>query len=115
MKTAARLSWLLLLLGVPFLWQSSYEIVVLTVSSGPQNVFFSIAHTAPGYLMLVLASGAFSLLCTLILSVVAILTLLRRGGFGSVELVAIRVTALFLVLHAIAFLSYGWWAPRLAT
>jgi hypothetical protein len=98
--------------AVPFLFESSLEIYVLTLLLGPQMVFFSVVHTASSFLLYgLMLSGA----CLALATVFGLVCVVARrlGALGPpFPIVIVAVFTALFASHIALFASYDWWSAR---
>ena len=92
--------------SLPFFLDTAFEMYLLTLIHGPQMLFFSLAHIAPVFFLVVWLSGvAFACLAAFALGVV-VLNLLgvlnAEKGYARMMLVVLLVQ----VAHAALLLTY---------
>lgn len=114
LRAWAKLGYLLLVLSVPALLEIFFEVVILTSSSGPQMLFYSIIHTASGPVGLVLGV---SVLAIPVYAVYALGLLVARGlGKLAEPGRHFRIMMVWLAFQALLFvllLTYDYWAYAL--
>ena len=104
---ARRIFVVCLFLALPgVLWQA-FEMYGLTLG-GAQMLFFSIVHTMPPLVLLVLLAVP-SVVVLLIQSVTALFAVQYRSKIG-ISKSALTVLSVFLVAHSAALLSYDTWS-----
>ncbi len=112
--TAHLLAYALLILAIPFFFESAFEMYGLTLIRGQQMLFFSITHTGS---TLVLTSLLLSWVCFAALTIysgwVAVLRFFSvrsyKDNFGRIFTIAFAVT----LTHTILLMTYDHWARLL--
>lgn len=101
---------LLAIASAPFLLESAFEMYVLTLVNGPQNLFFSIAHLWP-IAMVIIAISGLSSLCLLTLMLATTLGPAVRSVRGGERFPLARVVVTTLLgVHLVLLATYGVWA-----
>ena len=96
-----------------FFLQTSFEMYFLTLTRGPQMLFFSMAHGAPIFFLLVLLSGIAFVCLGLWAFGVTVLSLAGKlnisGNYRRLMLIVLIVQ----VVHSALLLTYERWASAL--
>ena len=101
----------LIVVSLPFFLDTAFEMYLLTLAHGPQMLFFSLAHIAPVFLIVVWLSGvAFACLGVFALGVVT-LNLVGVLDAGRSYSKLMLVILLVQVIHTALLITYDGWAP----
>ena len=97
--------------SLPFFLDTAFEMYLLTLIHGQQMLFFSLAHIAPVFLIVVWLSGAaFAGLGVFALGVV-VLNLVGALDAGKSYSKLMLVILLVQVVHTALLITYDGWAP----
>ena len=114
MKLIKIIGFSLLAASLLYLHRAFFEFYYLTPLRGPQNVFFSLVHLWPKWLLnLFFASGIAYFAYLIFAAVVSILGFLERFAGHVRYLNFVRVSFLILGVHLILELTYMKWAYAL--
>jgi hypothetical protein len=96
-----------------FFLETSFEMYLLTLMNGPQMLFFSLAHIAPFFLLIVALSGV-AFVCLAIFAFVVVMENLigkleSPGNYPRFMLIVLCVQ----IVHTALLLTYERWAPTL--
>ena len=96
-----------------FFLETAFEMYFLTVTQGPQMVGFSLAHIAPGILILLFVSGIAFIALAIFALVLQILKVAGRlkslGRYSTFMLVALCVQ----IAHGVLLMTYDRWSAAL--
>ena len=114
LKAWVKVGYILLGLSAPVLLEVFFEVVFLTVSSGPQMLFYSIIHTAAGPLGVVLgislmANPVYALFALGLLAFRSLGILSEPGRHFRIMMVGLGFQAFLLLL----LLTYDYWTYAL--
>jgi hypothetical protein len=99
--------------SLPFFLDTAFEMYLLTLAQGQQMLFFSLAHIAPVFLLVVGLSGvAFACLAVFALGVV-VLNLAGVLNAGKRYAGMMLIILLVQLAHTALFLTYDHWASAL--
>ncbi len=108
--------YILLALSSFFIIQSSYELFVLTSLGGPQNIFFSILHTWPGWLIILFFISWLAYYLYLLFSVVAMVIKKFSKKYKGIKYTKdLRNSFYVIFAHFIISMTYQYWAVALFT
>jgi len=107
MKKAYLTYKILLILAVPVLLWTSFEMYGLTIF-GSQMLFYSITHAYPVIYSIVLLSLPFFFLVALYNGILILLAIIKK--IAIVPLYVVGSVLSFQVLHALALYTYEYWA-----
>jgi hypothetical protein len=114
MKVTKALGYALLVAALLFVYQSSFELYVLTPLRGPLMVFFSILHLWPRWLLYLFFGSWAAFYAYLLFAIaVSVLGYLRRFNVHRRYFRFIRATVLVFGLHLILMWTYEKWAYAL--
>ena len=109
-------SYILLVLSSLFVIQSSHELFILTPLGGPQNIFFSILHTWPSWLIILFFISWLAYYLYLLLSVDVILMKKFSKKYKDIKYTKALMNSFYVLLtHFIISMTYQYWAVALFT
>jgi len=107
MKKAYLTYKFLLLLAIPALFWTSFEMYGLTIF-GSQMLFYSISHAYPIIYSIVLLSLPFFFIIALFNITLVLLAAIKKNIIIPMHVISYVLT--FQILHAIALVTYEYWA-----
>jgi hypothetical protein len=104
----------LIVASLPFFLDTAFEMYLLTLTQGPQMLFFSLAHVAPILLVVVWLSGI--AYASLMVSALGVVVLSLVGVLNAEKSYARMMLIILLVqsAHTALLLTYDHWAAALS-
>ena len=96
-----------------FFLETSFEMYFLTLTRGPQMLFFSIAHGAPLFFLLVLLSGIVFVGLALLTFMAIVLSVVGKLDISANYRRLMLIVLCVQVVHLALFLTYDRWALAL--
>lgn len=110
MKTLGNI---LIAASLVFFIETAFEMYLLTLIHGQQLLFFSLAHVAPGFLLIMALSGIAFVCLAIFALVVVVLNRLGKVDSGGNYPRTMLIILLIQVVHTTLLVTYDYWAAAL--